>query len=69
MIQGQVDIGEIVLHHAADAYSIGIEPYLMLEWHRMESLQFGPFNVTPTKHVVFLFIAAFLVFLTMKVCF
>ena len=67
MIQGQVDIGEIVLHHAADAYSIGIEPYFMLEWHRMESLQFGPFNVTPTKHVVFLFIAAFLVFLTMKV--
>ena len=67
MIQGQLDIGEIVLHHAADAYSIGIEPYFMLEWHRMESLQFGPFNVTPTKHVVFLFIAAFLVFLTMKV--
>ena len=62
MIQGQIDIGEIVLHHAADSYSI-----FMFEWRRMESLQFGPFNVTPTKHVVFLFIAAFLVFLTMKV--
>ncbi len=68
MIQAPVDIGEIVLHHAADAYSIGIEgTSFIYEWHPLDSLQFGPFNLTPTKHVIFLFIAAFLVFLTMRV--
>ncbi len=66
-MQQQVDIGEVVLHHAADAYSIGIEPYFMLEWHAWEFMQLGPFNLTPTKHVVFMFIAAVLVFLTMRV--
>ena len=70
-MQQTPDIGEIVLEHAADSYSIGIElssmPYLLFEWHKLDSLQFGPFNLTPTKHVVFLFIAAFLVFLTMRV--
>lgn len=66
-MQQQVDIGEVVLHHAADAYSIGIEPYFMVEWHPWEFMQLGPFNLTPTKHVVFMFIAAALVFLTMRV--
>lgn len=66
-MQQQVDIGEVVLHHAADAYSFGIEPYFMLEWHAWEFMQLGPFNLTPTKHVVFMFIAALLVFLTMRV--
>ncbi len=66
-MQQQVDIGEVVLHHAADAYSFGIEPYFMLEWHPWEFMQLGPLNLTPTKHVVFMFIAAALVFLTMRV--
>ncbi|MCH7777060.1 MAG: F0F1 ATP synthase subunit A [Gemmatimonadetes bacterium] len=67
MMQQQVDIGEVVLHHAADAYSFGIDPYFMLEWHAWEFLQLGPFNLTPTKHVIFMVIAALLVFLTMRV--
>ena len=66
-MQQQVDIGEVVLHHAADAYSFGIDPYFMLEWHAWEFLQLGPFNLTPTKHVIFMVIAALLVFLTMRV--
>ena len=70
MIQQTPDIGEVVLHHTADAYSIGIEPYLVFEWHRWPDIHLGSWltlNLTPTKHVVFMFIAAFLVFLTMKV--
>ena len=61
------DIGEVVMHHTADAYSIGIEPFFALEWHRWPDIHLGPLtlNLTPTKHVVFLFIAAGLVFLTM----
>jgi F-type H+-transporting ATPase subunit a len=63
------DIGSVVLHHTADAYSIGIEPFLAFHWSRWPDLHLGPLtlNLTPTKHVIFLFIAAFLVFLTMRV--
>jgi len=68
-LQETPDIGEVVLHHTADAYSIGIEPisWLTFSWHRWPDLHLGPLtvNLTPTKHVVFLFIAAALVFLTM----
>jgi F-type H+-transporting ATPase subunit a len=61
------NIGEVVLHHTADAYSIGIEPFLSFSWHRWPDFHLGPLtvNLTPTKHVIFLFIAAGLVFLTM----
>ncbi len=68
MIQAP-DIGEVVMHHTADAYSIGIEPFFTLHWHRWPDLHLGALtvNLTPTKHVVFLGIAALLVFLTMWV--
>jgi len=63
-----VDIGEIVLHHTADAYSIDFYPLGHVSWHRWPDLHIGSFaiNLTPTKHVVFLALAAALVFLTMK---
>jgi F-type H+-transporting ATPase subunit a len=66
---GPPDIGEMVLHHTADAYSIGIEPFFSIEWHRWPDTHLGPLtlNLTPTKHVVFLVIAAALVFLTMRI--
>ena len=62
MLQEPPNIGEMVLHHSADAYSFAI-----FSWHRWPDLHLGPLtlNLTPTKHVVFLFIAAILVFLTM----
>ena len=67
MLQEVPNIGEVVLHHTADAYSIGIEPFFHFSWHRWPDTHLGPLsvNLTPTKHVVFLFIAATLVFLTM----
>jgi F-type H+-transporting ATPase subunit a len=70
MIQAgqEIDIGEIVLHHTADAYSIDFYPLGRVAWHRWPDIQLGPLsvNLTPTKHVVFLALAALLVFLTMK---
>jgi F-type H+-transporting ATPase subunit a len=65
---GEINIGEIVLHHTADAYSIDFYPLGKLEWHKWPDLHLGNFaiNLTPTKHVVFLVIAAVLVFLVMK---
>ena len=61
------NIGEMVMHHTADAYSIGIEPFFTFSWHGWPDLHLGPLtvNLTPTKHVVFLVLAALLVFLTM----
>ena len=63
-----VDIGEIVLHHTADAYAIDLYPLGHISWHKWPDTHLGPLtiNLTPTKHVVFLGIAALLVFLTMK---
>ncbi|HEX9581597.1 MAG TPA: F0F1 ATP synthase subunit A [Gemmatimonadales bacterium] len=68
MIQAP-NIGEVVMHHTADAYAIGIDPFFSLSWQKWPDLHVGPvtLNLTPTKHVVFLFIAAGLVFLTMWV--
>ncbi|MGH7560274.1 MAG: F0F1 ATP synthase subunit A [Gemmatimonadales bacterium] len=65
--QGEVDVGEIVLHHTADAYSLDFAPFGHIEWHRWPDLHLGPLtlNLTPTKHVVFMVLAATLVFLTM----
>ena len=63
-----VDIGEIVLHHTADAYAIDLYPLGRIAWHKWPDLHIGglAINLTPTKHVVFLVLAALLVFLTMK---
>ena len=63
-----IDIGELVLHHTADAYSIDFYPLGHVAWQRWPDLHIGSFavNLTPTKHVVFLALAAALVFLTMK---
>jgi F-type H+-transporting ATPase subunit a len=61
------NIGEMVMHHTADAYAIGIEPFFSLHWSRWPDIHLGPLtlNLTPTKHVVFLVVAAVLVFVTM----
>jgi len=63
------NIGEMVLHHTADAYSIGVEPFFTIHWSRWPDLHLGPLtvNVTPTKHVFFLVVAAVLVFVTMRI--
>lgn len=68
MIQAP-DIGEVVLHHTADCYCIGIEPFFKYSWHKWPDTHIGglALNLTPTKHVIFLFIAALAVFLTMWV--
>lgn len=69
--QETVDIGEIVLHHTADAYSFGLEGLFhnrfVLHWEKWPDVHLGPLtlNFTPTKHVVFMVIAATLVFLTL----
>ena len=65
------NIGEVVLHHTADAYGIGLgEAFPKLNWYWgqfLPSLHVAglTINLTPTKHVILLALAAVLVFLTM----
>ncbi len=69
MIQeASVNVGEMVLHHTADAYSIDFYPFGAISWHKWPDLHLGglTLNLTPTKHVVFLILASILVFVTMK---
>jgi F-type H+-transporting ATPase subunit a len=62
------DIGEVVMHHTADAWTLDFYPFGEIHLPRWADVHLGPLtvNLSPTKHVVFLALAALLVFLTMK---
>lgn len=68
MMQAAPNLGELVLHHTADAYSVGFEPFWSVSWHRWPDTHLGPLtvNLTPTKHVVFMVLTAALVFIVMR---
>jgi F-type H+-transporting ATPase subunit a len=59
------DIGGMILEHTSDSHVIewpfGFETHLPTDWRL-----FG-IDVSPTKHVVFMILAAFLVFVTIRV--
>lgn len=70
MIQAQVNVGEIVLHHTADASQIDFDFYFWdytVHLPHWNDVHLGPVavNLSPTKHVVFMLLAAFLVFFSM----
>ncbi len=67
MMQGLPDIGEVVLHHTADAWTIDVYPLGMIHLPRWADIHIGSMaiNLSPTKHVYFMVLAATLVFLTM----
>ncbi len=62
---GQVDIGSMVMHHTADSHVIEFDYYFgVLHWDLKQT--FGEWHlwgldVTPTKHVIYMFIAAAIV--------
>ena len=65
MIFQAPDIGKVILEHTADSHVVEL-PFGLGEWHLP-----GPWyipgthiDVSPTKHVVFMLLAAFLVFVT-----
>ena len=63
----EINVGEMVLHHTADAYSLDFYPIGHIERHRWPDLHLGPLtlNLTPSKHVVAMILTSALVFLTM----
>jgi F-type H+-transporting ATPase subunit a len=64
----KVDIGGMVMHHAGDANALDFEPLGTINLPRWEPIHLGPLtlDISPTKHVVFMVLAAVLVFLVMK---
>jgi len=63
MIQ-KPDIGGMILHHTADSHTVEL-PFGLGEWHLPTGWHLFGVDVSPTKHVVFMVLAATLVFLTM----
>lgn len=66
------DIGGMILHHTSDAHEIELPFAEWLHWGPWRLPQWAPVHVggmeidlSPTKHVVFMLLAAFLVWLTM----
>jgi len=72
MLLQEPDIGEMILHHTSDAHEIELPFGEWLHWGPIHLPQWAPVHVggmeidlSPTKHVVFMVAAAFLVWLTM----
>ncbi|MDH4132741.1 MAG: F0F1 ATP synthase subunit A [Gemmatimonadota bacterium] len=68
LLQEKLNVGEMVLHHTADAWTLDFYPLGKIHLPRFADVHLGPvtLNLSPTKHVVFMVLAAVLVFLTMK---
>lgn len=67
-MQGEpMNIGEMVMHHAGDASEIDLEPITTIHLPTFDPIHLGPLTIdlSPTRHVVFMILAAVLVFLTM----
>ncbi|MDH3291648.1 MAG: F0F1 ATP synthase subunit A [Gemmatimonadota bacterium] len=68
MLQQEVDIGELLMHHTADAYALDFSPFFVWNYGKFipDIHVLGlTINLTPSKHAIYMAFAAFLVFLTM----
>ena len=66
MIAQTPDIGGMILHHTADSHVVEL-PFGLGEWHLPTGWMLFGVDVSPTKHVVFMLLAAALVLLTMVI--
>ena len=62
MIQGP-DIGKVIFEHTSDSHVVEL-PFGLGEWHLPTGWYVFGVDLSPTKHVVFMVLAAVLVFLT-----
>ena len=58
------DIGGMILHHTADSHVVEL-PFGLGEWRLPTGWHLFGLDISPTKHVVFLIVAALLVFVTL----
>ncbi len=68
MAQQGVNIGDLLMHHTADAYALDFSPFFTVPLPHLPTLHLGPLtlNLSPTKHVVYMVFAALLVFFVMR---
>ena len=65
MMQGP-DIGKAIFEHTSDSRVVEL-PFGLGEWHLPTGWHLFGIDVSPTKHVVFMVVAATLVFVTMRI--
>jgi F-type H+-transporting ATPase subunit a len=68
IVQDQIDIGELLMHHTADAYALDFSPFFHWEYGKvLPDIHVAglSLNLTPSKHAIYMVFAALLVFLTM----
>jgi len=68
MLQHEVDIGGLLMHHTADAYALDFSPFFVWDYGKFipDIHVLGlTVNLTPSKHAIYMAVAALLVFLTM----
>lgn len=67
--EGPFSISEMVFHHTGDAHELDFAPFGTIHLPQWEPIHIGSLaiDLSPTKHVVFLFFTAFLTFLLLKV--
>ena len=71
-VEHGLDLGEVILHHTADAWTIELHPFESLPLQTIHLPRFADIhvfgqtvNLSPTKHVVFMILVAALVFFVM----
>ena len=64
LLRQKPDIGAMIFHHTGDSHVVEL-PFGFGEWHLPGPWMVGGIDLSPTKHVVFMILAAFLVFVTM----
>jgi len=64
---GKVDMAEMIGHHAGDGRELDFTPFGTIHLPEFEPIHIGSLtlDLSPTRHVVFMLLAAVLVFLTM----
>ncbi len=65
MMLQEIDVGELVLHHTADACTLDFSPFFEVHLPGCHLTYPVAATLAPTRHVVFMLVAAVLVFLTM----
>jgi F-type H+-transporting ATPase subunit a len=68
MSQAPVDIGGLIMHHTADAYALDFSPFFVWDYGKLlpdMHVAGVTFNLTPTRHALYLMVASLLVFATM----
>jgi F-type H+-transporting ATPase subunit a len=70
MMQGQeVNIGEMMFHHTGDSHELDFEPFGVIHLPEWKPVQIGGISIdlSPTKHVVFLLLAAVIVYVMLRI--